>query len=133
MKSTDRMLDGAPKYDFGQSAIRLSFYGVLVGLFVFAFALFIPDESKILAARRLALAPLVEVTGPEMWSQIMREVAYGGTPSIARKAVEGLQDTPVWLVASGLAAILFLFGVLLRRGVGHLAGLKERRATRARV
>ena len=121
MKSTDKMLDGAPKYGFGQSAAWLSFYGVLVGLVVFALVLFVPDESKILAARRLALAPLVEVTGPEMWSRITGE-GSGGTPSIARKAVEGLQDAPVWLVALGLAAILFLFGVLLRRGVGHLAG-----------
>ena len=102
---------------FGQSAVRLSFYGVLTGLIAIAVLLFVPDESKILAVRRLALAPLVEVTGPEMWSRITGQ--RSGT------AVEGLQNAPVWLVALGLAAILLLLGGLLRRGVGYLAGAQR--------
>jgi hemolysin D len=117
MKSTDGMLDGVPKYSFGQSAVRLSFYGVLTGLIAIVGLLFVPDESKILAFRRLALAPLVEVMGPDMWSRITGQ--RSGT------AVEGLQNAPVWLVALGLAAILLLFGLLLQRGVGYLAGAQR--------
>ena len=67
--------------------------------------------------RKLALAPLVEVTGPEVWSRI--------TGQRSATAVEGLQNAPVWLVALGLAAFLLLLGVLLRRGVGYLAGAQR--------
>jgi hemolysin D len=91
---------------------------LVVGLFVLAsLALLIPQGNQLVSARRFALAPLVEVTGPEIWSRTINGFPAGLRPA-AQIAFENLQGAPVGLVAVGFVSGFLLLLALLRWCIG---------------
>ena len=123
MKSTDAL--GSMRLNDNTPPSRRRFAAtIILGLLVLAcLAKLIPHENQLLAARRFVLAPLVEVTGSEIWSRTMEGIPAGLRPT-AQITLESLQVAPVWLIAAGLVFGLLFLSALLRWCIGSRSRTK---------